>query len=151
MWHTIRFENGSWQQFGDVKGQAGDPGSFSSVSCGSLQGELYVCGVTTDAKLWHTIRFSQPPSLPLGWLPFEDVAVIVGNPNPGLFVFATLVGIATGTLLFLLDLCGGPQADINHACYRIRHSQNVDEKAGLRGYIQDVRRNNLECSLRVPC
>jgi hypothetical protein len=58
MWHTIRRASGAWQpSFGDVKGQeANDPGYFSAVSCGSVNGELHVVSLASDGRLWHTIR-----------------------------------------------------------------------------------------------
>jgi hypothetical protein len=34
--HTIRHADGSWQQFGDVKGQTGDPGPAHTVSAAGI-------------------------------------------------------------------------------------------------------------------
>ena len=33
LFHSIRFVNGSWQPFGDAKGQTGDMGALSQASC----------------------------------------------------------------------------------------------------------------------
>jgi hypothetical protein len=36
LWHPIRYPNGTWQPFSDVRGQAGNPGSFVSVALDGL-------------------------------------------------------------------------------------------------------------------
>jgi tyrosinase len=36
LWHTIRRADGSWQQFGDVEGEAGDRGRFRAISGDAL-------------------------------------------------------------------------------------------------------------------
>jgi hypothetical protein len=79
MWHTIRHADGSWTRpFGDVKSQTGDPGPFSTVGCVGVNGELQVCGVTTDGKMWHTIRHADG-----SWIrPFGDVEGQTSNPGP---------------------------------------------------------------------
>ncbi len=58
LWHTIRFADGTWQKFGDVRGATGSTASFQAVSVAGLElnKSLHVCGVTTDGGLWHTIR-----------------------------------------------------------------------------------------------
>ena len=84
LWHTMRSSNPpGWQSaFDNVKAQAGDPGSLSSVDCtgGNAGSNLFhVCCLTGDGKLWHAIRFSNP----LVWSHFEDVtAGAVGAPGP---------------------------------------------------------------------
>ena len=69
--------NRTWDSFQDVNRTqlAGFPGSFSSISCeiGKL-GELHVCGITDDGKLWYTNHFFDPP-----WLPFTNVSAITKN------------------------------------------------------------------------
>ncbi len=83
LWHTVRFSNPpNWQSnFDRVKEKAGDPGAFGSISCADVNGELHVCGVTQDGKLWHTMRTSASP---LAWQPFEDVTA-AGGGDPGSF------------------------------------------------------------------
>ena len=64
LWHTIRRADGSWLQFGDVKGQAGDPGAFTraaatertDASTGAQ--DLQVLGVTSQGQIEATIRDS---------------------------------------------------------------------------------------------
>ena len=42
-WHTIRHNNGSWEAtFGDVGGQAGNPGNGRAVACGGIDTELHL-------------------------------------------------------------------------------------------------------------
>jgi hypothetical protein len=75
LWHTIRFPNGSWAQFGDVEGQAGDRGTFEAVSAIVTPNEdLHVTGITSDGRLWHTIRAANG-----GWTPFGDVEGQIGD------------------------------------------------------------------------
>lgn len=78
MWHTIRHADGSWQPFfGDVKGQAGNPGPFLAVGCAGINAELHVCGViVTDGGIWHTIRHSDG-----SWQPFGDVKSQTSDPG----------------------------------------------------------------------
>jgi hypothetical protein len=107
LWHTIRFQNStSWQpSFGNVKGvESNDPGAFVSVGCGSIVGGalderdagLHVCGVTSDGKLWHTIRFANGS----GWQPFFGDVKGVESNDPGAFVSVGCAGYND------LHLCG---------------------------------------------
>jgi hypothetical protein len=151
LWHTIRFSSDppSWQSaFENVKEEAGDPGSFGPVGCTSFQGELQVSGVTDDGKLWHTIRYEQPP----GWLEFEDIAAVVGNPDPGLFIFVTMLGL----IVALFDLigppeCENPQQNIYSDCFRIHHTKNRNKIATLQADIQNIENTFMECTFDVPC
>jgi hypothetical protein len=88
LWHTLRFSNPSgWQSaFDPVEKQTGDPGSFGSISCANVVGQLHVCGVTADGKLWHTIGNASDPVV---WSPFEDVTA-AGSTPPGAFGFVSL-------------------------------------------------------------
>ncbi len=148
VWHTIRFSSDppSWQSvFDSAKERAGDPGSFGLTGCASLQGELHICGVTDDGKLWHTIRFVQPP----GWLQFEDIAAVVGNPDPGLFIFVTLLGFT-----FALEdakSCEKPQQRIYSDCFRIQNSNDGDVIATLQAAIQQIQNTWGQCTFDVPC
>lgn len=74
LWHTIRFPNGPWQQFGDVEGQTGDRGTIRDVSCATVAGELHLCAVPGDGRLWHTIRFANGT-----WQQFGDVEGQTGD------------------------------------------------------------------------
>ncbi len=66
LWHTIRYNNSSWQPFfGDIEGQTGNVGSFRKVACAGAGSNLHVCGITADGRIWHTIRFGNG-----SWQPF---------------------------------------------------------------------------------
>ncbi len=115
LWHTIRFSEfgvldkntgqvtrhpASWQpSFGDVKGQeSSDPGAFISVDCTTTgDGNLHVCGVTTDGGLWHTIRFQDPPS----WQPSFGLVTATQAGNPGRFSLVRCAAVDSD-----LHLCG---------------------------------------------
>ena len=75
LWHTIRHLNGTWDHFIDVKGQAGNPGAFTSVGI-TYGDELQVSGVTKNGGLWHTIRHANGT-----WDHFIDVKSQAGNPG----------------------------------------------------------------------
>ena len=81
LYHTIRFADGSWQPFGNVKAQeSNNPGTFIGISCAAAGGDLHVVGATSDGKLWHTIRFADG-----SWQPaFGDVKAQESN-DPGPF------------------------------------------------------------------
>ena len=57
LWHTIRYQDGTWTpNFGSIATQSkGGPPSFSAVGCAGALG-LQVVGLGSDGKLWHTIR-----------------------------------------------------------------------------------------------
>jgi hypothetical protein len=76
LFHTIRLTDGTWQAFGDVKGQAGDRGLFTDIAAANVAGELQTIGVTNDGKLWHTIRHANGT-----WDHFIDVKGRAGNPG----------------------------------------------------------------------
>jgi hypothetical protein len=60
LWHTIRYEDGSWQgSFGLIEGvvQGGPPG-FAEASCGGTGDDLQVVGFGADEQLYHTIRYA---------------------------------------------------------------------------------------------
>jgi hypothetical protein len=113
MWHTIRHTDGSWQaQFGDVKGQSGNPGHFEAVSCAAVAGELHVSGITNDGGMWHTIRHADG-----SWQnQFGDVKGQSGNP--GHFAAVSCAGI-NGEL----QLCG--ETDAGGMFHTIRHSDGT--------------------------
>jgi hypothetical protein len=76
LWHTIRYKDGSWQQFGDVEGPAGDRGVIRDVACASLdaENELHVAAINTKGRLWHTIRYRDG-----SWQQFGDVEGPAGD------------------------------------------------------------------------
>jgi hypothetical protein len=72
LWHAIRHANGAWEPFGDVKGQAGDPGAFTRVAASLLPdaqngNPLTVLGITSDGRLFSTNRFADH------WSPFARI------------------------------------------------------------------------------
>ena len=93
IWHTTRFSNPPpprWQPtFGSIKKQAGDPGTFGSISCANVDGQLHVCAVSADGKLWHTNTASDSAS----WQSFEEVVAAGDTPPGGAFSFVSLAVI----------------------------------------------------------
>jgi hypothetical protein len=83
LYHTIRFNNGAWQSFGwgDVRGAAGNRGTVLDVACSSDWPERQVQFgiVTSDGKMWHTIRYADGH-----WAPFGDVNA-ANRSTPGAF------------------------------------------------------------------
>lgn len=82
LWHTMRLPDtpGWLPTFDNIKMRAGNPGSFSSISCANVDGQLHLCGATRDGKLWHTV-FTSDTNTP-GWHSFEGVTAAGGNPGP---------------------------------------------------------------------
>jgi hypothetical protein len=84
LWHTIRQASGAWLSLGDVETQAGERGNFLNVACSDVDDPnlgfpIHVAGVTTDGRLWHTIRQTNG-----SWLPFGDVKGEAGDR--GMFI-----------------------------------------------------------------
>ena len=89
-WHTLRRSNGTWLPFSSVKSQAGNHGQVRDVTCavlGGLLGELHVCAITQDGRLWHTIRAQNGT-----WIPFGDVELQTGDRRAFLRVSAGAIG-----------------------------------------------------------
>jgi hypothetical protein len=91
MWHTIRRADGSWQPFfGDVKGvESNDPGHFSAVACGAVNGDLQVVALTDVGGMWHTIRHPDG-----SWQAFFGDVKGVESNNPGHFSAVGCTGTA---------------------------------------------------------
>ena len=87
LWHTIRFEDGSWQPFGDLEGQTGDVGDVVDVADAAAGADLHVCAVNGAGRLWHTIRFADG-----SWQPFGDVEGQTGDRGELSRVAAAAVG-----------------------------------------------------------
>jgi hypothetical protein len=122
LWHTVRISNPPrWQPtFDSIKQQAGNPGAFSASSCVNVGGQLHVCAVTTDGKLWHTTSSLEGPA---GWQPFEAVAT-AGAALPGTFGFVSLA------MILLPPGRGGDNTD----CPSIRAAiGNYSLQAGMLG------------------
>ncbi len=140
LWHTIRQSDGTWTPFGDVKAQAGDRGTFVRVGIAvepapgpaEFISELHVGGVTSDGKLWHTIRHSDGT-----WTPFGDVKAQAGDR--GTFVDVGDAGTPS------IDLhVSGPTSD-GKLWHTIRHSDgtwtpfgDVKAQAGDPGSVQSI-------------
>lgn len=59
IWHTIRYSNGSWQNFfGDIESQTGESGTFRDIACSAVGNNLHVCAITTSGRILHTIRYN---------------------------------------------------------------------------------------------
>jgi hypothetical protein len=73
--HTRRAVNGTWTRFGDVKGQAGNPGAVWWATIGSEWGALALIAGTEEAyHLWDTTRVANG-----SWSPFFDISARVGS------------------------------------------------------------------------
>ena len=69
LFHTIRLTDGTWEGFGDVKGQAGNPGAFTSVA------SAYVL-VTIPARVVTLVQDVGPRFLDAHEIPSLDFRVV---------------------------------------------------------------------------
>jgi hypothetical protein len=85
VWHTILHGPDSRDDFANVKAtKAGDPGLVVDLDCVAVNGELHLCCVTNDGRLWHTIRHGS------GWDTFQDVeATAAGVIGPAIAEVST--------------------------------------------------------------
>jgi hypothetical protein len=133
LWHTIRYKDGSWQQFGDVEGPAGDRGVIRDVACASLdaENELHVAAINTKGRLWHTIRYRDG-----SWQQFGDVEEQAGDRG-------NFVGVDVATIDYGLHVCG--VTDAGRLWHTIRYGigtwqqfGDVEGPAGDRGKFASV-------------
>lgn len=86
LYHTIRFPDGTWQPWGDVRGAAGNPGTISDIACSAdLTGPQLQLAVVAGGRLYHTIRFADRT-----WSSFGDVSAANGW-HPGTFTALGMV------------------------------------------------------------
>jgi hypothetical protein len=107
LWHTIRFADGSWQQFfGDIGGALHQSiGLIGGIACATNQGgDLHVLATDLGGKLWHTIRLANG-----SWPnPFQDVlGVINKDRNIGKTVHSFACATNQGGDLHVLALLSG--------------------------------------------
>jgi hypothetical protein len=89
MWHTLRHAAGWQPEFGDVKSvESNDPGYFTAVAGGGVNGELHVAALTNDGKLWHTIRQDG-----LSWQSFFGDVKSVESNDPGYLTWVGCAGV----------------------------------------------------------
>lgn len=124
LWHTIRHAGG-WDQFRNVEDAAGRPatgsGVFKRVAAAEVIGELHVCAIDDQGKLWHTIRH------PSSWQAFGDVASKTGGPaDNGAFIDVGCAGV-NGELHVVLA------TDHGNLYHTIRH------RYAWQNYLGDVR------------
>ena len=55
VWHTTRDASTTWTRFTDPEA-AKDVGTFMRIGVAQIQSGLHICGVTSDGRLWHTLR-----------------------------------------------------------------------------------------------
>lgn len=145
IWHTIRHVDGSWQSFfGDVTSQAGNPGTFQRVGITSVLNELHVCGITTDGRLWHTIRHADG-----SWQAFSDVMSQTSN-NLGAFLDISSAGVSGE-----LHVCG--TTSDGSIWHTIRHNgggwelfENVTAQAGSQAHFLTVNATEWLQTRRPP-
>ncbi|MFF4453672.1 transglycosylase family protein [Streptomyces goshikiensis] len=73
LFHSTRFDNGTWTRFGDVFGETGVPGGVGGVSESGIDGATHVLAVSNDGKLFHSLR-----SADRTWTGFGDVHAAAG-------------------------------------------------------------------------
>ncbi|WP_432137906.1 S1 family peptidase [Streptomyces sp. bgisy154] len=77
-YHAMRYGNGTWAQFGDLKGYLGAV-TATSVGAGTVDGELQLAVTTADGRILHIVRHTDRT-----WSPAETVTVrgVTGTLGP---------------------------------------------------------------------
>ena len=123
LWHTIRHTTSwSWDSFGDVKAAASDPGMIVKVVGAEVNGELHVCAVTNDGRLWHTIRHAA------SWDSFGDVKAAASDPG-------AIVEIACASVNGELHVCA--VTNDGRLWHTIRHATSWDSFGDVKAAASD--------------
>ena len=69
-----------------MEGLASEVGVFQRAAAASIFGELHVCGITNNGKIWHTVRATNGT-----WLPFGEVELLAGDIGTATDVDCTAV------------------------------------------------------------
>jgi hypothetical protein len=149
LWHTVRFSNPpSWQPtFDSIKKQAGDPGTFGSISCGNVDGQLHICAATADGKLWHTLLTTADPA---AWQPFEDVTA-AGGTSPGVFCFVSLAVVFMPGRIGDNPICDAINQNIANDLLQIQMMQKINpHDSTISGLEQDIAQLKRRRQ-RIPC
>jgi hypothetical protein len=138
--HAIRFPDGGWTQWGNIKGQAGDPGEVQQIATALVGGDLHVV-VTASAgsggdpiKLYHAIRFAAG-----NWSSFVDVGTLTGIPNN---IFKVAAASVAGRLNVVAYTISNGDFGLFHG---VRFSDgswsafgDIEPEAGTVGELQDI-------------
>jgi len=146
--HAIREVNGAWSSFGNVEGQTGEIGDFVSVAChGSCSAQLHVCGVTSNGRLWHTIR-----EVNGAWSAFGDVEGQTGDRGSFIDVGITERPVnfpENASQICELHMCA--VASDGHLWHTIRQENgawssfgDVEGQAGDRGNFVNIACSNVD-------
>ncbi len=144
IWHTIRHVDGSWQGFGNVKGQAGDVGTFTAITTAAVAGEMQLAGVTSDGQVWHTIRDSAG-----SWQGFGNVKRQTGDP--GSFTAVASAGVAGELQLAGITTSGDVWHTIRHADGSWASFGDVKGQAGNPGTAVAVAVAGVAGELQLSC
>lgn len=74
VWHTTREASTAWTRFTDPEA-AKNVGTFTRIGVTQIQSGLHICGITSDGKLWHTLRTGVPGAK------FGDVKGVIHTPR----------------------------------------------------------------------
>jgi ribulose bisphosphate carboxylase small subunit len=89
LFHTIRYSNGSWQNWDPVSSRAANnPGQISELACAGIGNDLHLIGATPTGDLFHTIRYSNG-----SWQNWRNVSAANNPVQPGDMLFESCAGI----------------------------------------------------------